>query len=162
NLACQWIDITDLPPTGEYDLCVFINTARLLPDSDPGNDQGCVPVTMAAPPAGPAPKIALLAPHRRKVHARKRLNIASPTRVRRGARCGAAQFSRAHGERWQSVGAPAGPKPPAFVWPVPADAVTDEAQLRVVLWAQVKDVPVTDAGAFVRATRDSAPFRIVP
>jgi hypothetical protein len=40
NLPCQWIDVTDLAATGRLDLCVSINTARLLPDADASNDQG--------------------------------------------------------------------------------------------------------------------------
>jgi hypothetical protein len=39
----QWIDITDLPTTGDFDLCVTINTAGLLPRSARSNDRGCVP-----------------------------------------------------------------------------------------------------------------------
>ena len=50
----------------------------------------------------------------------------------------------------------------AFVWTVPSDAVTDEARLRVVLWTEADGVPDTDAGAFVHASRDSKPFRIIP
>jgi hypothetical protein len=162
NLACQWIDITDLPATGDYDLCVFINTARLLPDGDPSNDQGCVPVTMTGTPATATPKLTLLAPHRKKVRAGKRLKIAWRKRVKGDVRFVEVQFSRDHGQSWQYIGATSGPKQHAFVWTVPADAVTDEAQLRVVLWAQVKGAPDTDAGAFARTARDSAPFRIVP
>jgi len=163
NLPCQWIDVTDLAATGDFDLCVFINTARLLPDADASNDQGCVPVRIAAPPPGAAlPKVTLLAPHKRKVRAGKRLKIAWRKRVKGEFRFVEILFSRDRGQTWEFVTANSEAKRNAFVWTVPGDAVTDEARLRVVVWAQPNDVPDTESGAFVSSGRDSRPFRITP
>ena len=77
NLACQWIDITDLPTTGDFDLCVFINTARPAPRHRASNDHGCVPVTIAEP-AGDTrcPSSRCWRRTRKKVRAGKRLKIA--------------------------------------------------------------------------------------
>ncbi len=108
NLACQWIDITDLAAAGDYDLCVFINTAGLLPDADPANDQGCVPVTIAAPaPGSPAPKVTVLAPHaRKKVRVGKRLKIAWKKKVKGGdLRFVEAYVSTDDGATWRFAGA---------------------------------------------------------
>jgi hypothetical protein len=71
-------------------------------------------------------------------------------------------FSRDGGQTWQFVTANSDAKRNAFVWTVPGDAVTDDARLRVVVWAQPNDVPDTESGAFVRSARDSRPFRITP
>ena len=163
NLPCQWIDITDLPAAGDYDLCVAINTAGLLPDADASNDRGCVPVTIAEPPAGPSvPKLTVLAPHKKKVRAGKRLKIAWRKRVKGEFRFVEILFSRDRGLTWEFVGAAREAKRNAYVWTVPADAVTDEAQLRLVLWTHTDLVPDTESGAFLQTTRDTKPFRIVP
>src|SRR5262245_3301121 len=162
NLPCQWIDVTDLDATGDFDLCVFINTARLLPDADASNDQGCVPVTLA-PPTGPAlPKLTVVAPHKRKVRAGKRLKIAWHKRVKGTFRFVEILFSRDGGQTWQFVTATREAKRNAYVWTVPADAVTDDARLRVVVWAKANGVGDTEADAFVRSAHDTKPFRITP
>jgi hypothetical protein len=162
SLPCQWIDITDLATTGDFDLCVTINTAGLLPEVDASNDRGCVPVTIAEPAETTLPKLTVLAPHKKKVRAGKRLKIAWRKHVKGKFRFIEILFSRDQGQTWEYVTATPETKRNAFVWTVPVDAVTDEARLRVVLWTEADGVPGTDAGAFVHATRDTKPFRIIP
>jgi Lysyl oxidase len=163
NLPCQWIDVTDLGATGDYDLCVFINTARLLPDADPANDAGCVPITIAGPPAGSiAPKLTLLVPHRKaKARVGKRLKVAWRKRVKGEFRFVELFFSRDGGATWQFVGASRDGKRNTYVWTPPADAVTDDARFRVVIWAEAPGA-TPEAGAFLRTARDGKPFRVVP
>jgi hypothetical protein len=163
NLPCQWIDVTDLATTGEYDLCVFINTARLLPDADPGNDEACVPITIEGPPArAAAPKLTLLAPRRRtKARVGKRLKVAWRKRVKGEFRFVEILFSRDGGTTWQFVGASRDGKRNAYIWVPPPDAVTDTARIRVVVWSQAPGA-VTEAGAFLHTARDGKPFRVVP
>ena len=117
---------------------------------------------MSAPPSGtPPPKLTLLAPRKKKVKVGKRLKIAWKKHVKGEVRFVEVQFSRDHGASWEYVTATSNAKQHTYVWTVPTDAVTDAAQIRLVLWAQVQGVPDTDAGAFARATRETRPFRIV-
>ncbi len=163
NLPCQWIDVTDLAATGDYDLCVFLNTARLLPDADPGNDQGCVPLTIGGPsPDAVLPRLTLLAPRgRKKVRAGKRLKVAWRKRVQGEFRFAEIFFSRDGGQAWQFVGASQDAKRNTFAWTLPADAVSEAARVRVAIWAR-GSASDTDAGAFLHTARDSKPFRVVP
>jgi Lysyl oxidase len=163
NLPCQWIDVTDLAATGDYDLCVFLNTARLLPDADPGNDAGCVPITIDGPSAGAvAPKVVLRAPRQRtKARVGKRLKVAWRKRVRGEFRFVEIFFSRDGGATWQFVGASQDGKRNTYGWVPPADAVTESARMRVVVWSQAPGA-ATGAGAFLHTVRDGKPFRIVP
>jgi hypothetical protein len=163
NLPCQWIDVTDLGATGDYDLCVFINTARLLPDADPTNDAGCVPITISGPPPeAVAPRVTLLAPHRRaKARVGKRLKVAWRKRVKGTVRFVELFFSRDGGATWQFVAANRDGKRNTYVWVPPPDAVTDSARFRVVVWAEAPGA-APGAGGFLRTARDGKPFRIVP
>ncbi len=163
NLACQWIDVTDLGATGDYDLCVFINTAGLLPDADASNDGGCVPITIAGPPADAVvPKVTLLAPRRRKkARIGKRLKVAWRKRVKGEFRFVELFFSRDGGATWQFVTASRDGKRNTYVWTPPPDAVTDSARFRVVVWAEAPGA-VPGAGEFLRTARDGKPFRVVP
>ena len=102
----------------------------------------------------------LASPHKRKVRAGKRLKIA--WHKRQGEFRFVESVSRDRGQTWQFVTATREAKRNAYVRTVPDDAVTDEARLRVVVWAQADGVPDTEAGAFVRSARDSKPFRITP
>lgn len=86
HLPCQWIDITALPDdaaSGEFDLCVSLNTAGVLPDGDRTNDAGCVPISIDAPPPGTrAPRVKVRAPRRRaRAREGRRLKIAWRRRV---------------------------------------------------------------------------------
>jgi len=47
GLACQWIDVTDIPP-GDYTLELEVNYELLLPESDYSNNITSVPVTIPA------------------------------------------------------------------------------------------------------------------
>ncbi len=49
-LPCQWIDVTDVAP-GNYDLHISINTQHIIAESDYGNDDVTVSVTI--PPTPP-------------------------------------------------------------------------------------------------------------
>jgi len=163
NLPCQWIDVTDLGATGEYDLCVFINTAHLLPDADASNDGGCVPVTIAGPPENAvAPRLTLLSPHRKaKARVGKRVKVAWRKRLKGDFRFVELFFSRDGGTTWQFVAASRDRKRNNFIWVPPADAVSDSAQFRVVIWAEAPDA-VPGTGAYLRTARDGKPFRVVP
>jgi hypothetical protein len=107
-LDCQWIDVTEGPdgaplPPGDYDLCVFLNTAGFLPDTDRTNDTGCVPVALAAPTA-PAPRVRLRAPRGRpKVRVGRRLRIAWRKKVPGRFRYQEIAFSPDGGATWQHV-----------------------------------------------------------
>jgi hypothetical protein len=48
DVDCQWIDITGVPP-GNYVLSVLVNGERYLPESNYGNNEVRVPVTVPAP-----------------------------------------------------------------------------------------------------------------
>jgi hypothetical protein len=48
DLDCQWIDITGLP-SGQYVLSVAINPSEYLPESNYGNNEEHVPVTIPPP-----------------------------------------------------------------------------------------------------------------
>ncbi len=48
-----------------------------------------------------------------------------------------------------------------MIWTVPADAVSDTARVKVVVWMRTAGDP-TDAASIVSAARTSGPFRIVP
>lgn len=174
NLACQWIDITDDPsdlsgrldlPPGAYDLCVLLNTARLLPDGDPTNDVGCVPVTLSAPGADlPPPRVRLRAPRRQKRgRVGRPLKIAWKKRVRGKLRFQEVWFSRDGGLTYQLI-AGGGLLPAArrsYRWVVPTDAVTETARVKVVVWEQnPPDDP--GAGALRRVMAESEPFRVLP
>jgi len=165
NLPCQWIDITDGVPPGAYDLCVFINTAGILPDADPTNDSGCVPVTIDAPPAGAAaPKVRIRSPHGgKKAKVGRPLRIVWKKRVRGDFKFQELWFSRDGGGTFEFVtGGPALPeKKHVYRWVVPAGAATDQARVRVVVWS--KNPPDgTGPGPLQHGTGDSAVFRIVP
>jgi lysyl oxidase len=163
NLDCQWIDLTDGVEPGEYDLCVLLNTARLLPDADPSNDVGCVPVTVSGPPPdAPAPRVRLTAPRKgRKPRAGHALRIAWKKRVRGAFRFQEVWASRDGGATWQLLAADVPEKRHTYRWMVPSDAATDAARVRVVVWARnPPDDP--GAGALQRGIGESATFRIRP
>ncbi|MBM4246835.1 MAG: hypothetical protein FJ148_24090 [Deltaproteobacteria bacterium] len=52
TLDCQWIDVTDLPP-GDYQLHVFWNPDRLMPETTLDDNAGTIPVTIPAPRGAP-------------------------------------------------------------------------------------------------------------
>ena len=81
NLDCQWIDTTDVAP-GEYDLWVFVNTAGLLPDSDPTNDMTMIPVTIGPAADSPVPTVHVRV--KRKAKVGRPLKIAWKTKLAGG------------------------------------------------------------------------------
>ncbi|WP_053232287.1 lysyl oxidase family protein [Sandaracinus amylolyticus] len=56
DVDCQWVDVTGLPP-GDYRLRVRINTDHLLRESDYGNNEVIVGVTIPEDPGPPATDI---------------------------------------------------------------------------------------------------------
>jgi hypothetical protein len=50
TLDCQWVDVTDVPE-GDYVLRIRINTEHFLAESDYGNNEIRVPITIPPPPA---------------------------------------------------------------------------------------------------------------
>lgn len=167
TLKCQWIDITDGVEPGAYDLCVFLNTAGLLPDADPSNDAGCVPVTVdAAPARAPAPRVKIRGPRARtRGRVGRALRIAWQKRVRGAFQTQEVWFSRDDGQTWALLagGDALGVKSNAYRWTVPADAVSEQARVRVVVWAKnPRNAPLASAGALQRGVAVSAPFRITP
>lgn len=163
SLPCQWIDVTDLAETGDYDLCVSLNTAGILPDGDHTNDQACVPITIGGPsPDAIAPKLKILAPRgHRKFRVGKPLKVTWRKRLKDTLRYVEILFSRDGGQTWESIGATQASHNNKFSWMIPADAVTQAARVRVTLWTQGTGSD-SDAGNFLRTTRDSSTFRIVP
>ena len=155
NLACQWIDITDVPP-GDYDLWVFLNTEQILPESDFTNDSGMTPVTIAGPDAThPAPVVHLKAPHGKKArHVGHVLNIRWQVHTKHGhgLKFQDVLFSKDNGATWTLLANSAVAKTRRYKWEIPADAATTQAIVRVVAWS-------TDEQRGVAST---APFTIAP
>ena len=167
TLKCQWIDITDGVLPGDYDLCVFLNTAGLLPDGDPSNDAGCVPVTIDAVPArAPAPRVKVRTPRARtRGRVGRPLRVAWQKRVRGAFQTQEVWFSGDGGQTWTLVaGGDALPaKSHAYRWVIPPEVVTEQARVRVVVWAKnPRDAPLSSVGALQRGVAVSAPFRIAP
>jgi hypothetical protein len=164
NLPCQWIDVTDDVPAGDYDLCVLLNTAGLLPDRDPDNDTGCVPVTVDAPDPAAAPRVKVRAPKARpKRREGKALKIAWQRHARGEVRYQEVWFSRNDGTTWTLVGGGPNEIPTrrkTFRWTIPAGSATDAGRIRVVVWTRVAGA--TGAAAFARGAGESKPFVIVP
>jgi hypothetical protein len=139
TLPCQWIDITDLPAGGDFELCVTLNFLRLLPDADPSNDSACVPVHIDLPDPARRPRVRVRKPAR---HAR----------VRAGATVRIVWQSHTPGgdvlfdEIWLSRdgGATYGTfvtdaltaKARHYRWIVPAGTATDAARVKVVVCAR--------------------------
>ncbi len=166
NLPCQWIDITDLAEDqlpADLDLCVFVNFERLLPDADPTNDTGCVPVTLAAPPAGArAPRVKVRAPGPRvRAAVGRTLKIAWRRSVPGDLKFQEVWFSVDDGQTWQLVAG--GPQIPArrhsYKWIVPADAATTRARIKVVVWTK-NPRNGTGASSFQRGVGMSRSFRV--
>ena len=146
---------------------MFLNTAGLLCDADPGNDAGCVPVTIDGPPAGaPAPMVKVRAPRgRTRGKVGKPLKITWQKRVRGAFQTQEVWFSRDGGATYALLtgGDALQAKQHAYRWVVPTDAVTDQARVKVVVWTKnPKDAPPTSAGALQPGIAISAPFRIAP
>lgn len=168
TLDCQWIDITDLPESilpAEFDLCVSLNTERILPDANPANDVGCIPVTIDGPPANaPGPKVKLRAPRGgARAEVGRHLKIAWRKRVRGTLKFQELWFSKDDGKTFALVagGSELPAKRSSYRWTIPTDAVSDTARFRVVVWARnPPDDP--GAGAYQRAIATSHPFRITP
>lgn len=166
NLPCQWIDITDaavpgtdLPP-GEYDLCVFLNTAGYLDEQPQDNDSTCVPVTIDAPQK-PAPRVKVLRPKATStVRPGTTVKLTWKKKLHGKFQSQDVFWSRDGGTTWEFVATTT--KPGGKVaWAVPADAATDAAVVRVAVWQRFPKTGTT-AGAFQRGVADSAVFRIAP
>ncbi|MGH7893551.1 MAG: lysyl oxidase family protein [Candidatus Binatia bacterium] len=153
DLPCQWIDVTDVP-AGEYDLWVLLNTEQLLPESDYANDTGMVPVTIGAEPDAPVPSVKVRA--KRKAKVGRDLKVAWKVRVKGGVDAVAVYdvwLSRDGGTTFPDLivgGQLAANR--RVKWPVPADAATEQAVVRVVAWTK----------ALQRGDGTSRRFRIVP
>ncbi len=160
NLPCQWIDITDTPP-GDYDLCVFVDTATLAQasgqqDTNPTNDSGCIhlPQIIAGPSkAQPAPVVKVRAPH---AHQKRRvgrvLPIAWQRHVRSGIKVQEIWFSLDGGASYELIAAGLDAKQHAYRWTIPTGAATDQARIKVVAWSV----------ALQRGIGQSRVFRILP
>lgn len=157
-LDCQWIDVTDVP-SGEYDLCVLLNTAHLIPESSFDDDAGCVPVTVSGPDtANPAPRVKLRAPRARtKARGGRTLRIVWQSRIKGGSKHLKVQevwFSRDGGATWELIAAELERKVRSYRWTVPAGTATDAARVRVVAWSIEPGLQ--------RGVGISAPFRVLP
>jgi hypothetical protein len=156
TLPCQWIDITDLAETGTFDLCVLLNTEGFLLE-DPAGNAGCVPVTIA-PPSAPAPDVRVVAPRAgRKAKAGRKLRVRWRQRVRGEFRFREVWLSTDGGASWTLADVAAKAKPKKLILTAPG--ATDDARVRVVVWAV--DPAVSGAGRFVRGVAENA-FRVVP
>ncbi len=158
-LDCQWIDVTDVPP-GDYDLCVSVNTARILPDADPANDSACVPVTLALP-EGRAPRVRLRTPRARRIaRAGQPLRIAWKSKIEGEIKFQELWLSRDNGATWEFVAGPLPVDATRYEWMVPAGAVSRRARVRIVVWAKNPADAASDG--FRRAEAVSTRFRIRP
>ncbi len=165
NLPCQWIDITDLaePLPADLDLCVFLNFEHVLPDADPTNDTGCVPVTVDAPaPGARAPRVKVRAPGpRTRAAVGRPLKISWRRRAPGTLKFQEVWFSADDGQTWRLVAG--GPQIPrrrtAYRWVVPTDAATATARIKVVVWTR-NPAGGTGAGSYQRGIGMSRAFRI--
>jgi Lysyl oxidase len=161
TLPCQWLDVTDVPP-GDYDVCVTLNFAGDLPESDSTNNEGCKRVQLSAPDPSRAPRVRLRAPRRhRRLRAGRRLRIAWQARVRGETLFQAIWFSPDGGATWRLVTDDVGARRRRYRWRVPADAVSDDARIKIVVAART---PADDAGAGALQTGEalSRRLRVVP
>ena len=149
NLDCQWIDTTDVAP-GEYDLWVFVNTAGLLPDSDPTNDTAMIPVTVGPAADAPVPTV--------KVRVKKKAKVGRPLKIGWKAKLagGASNVSgydvflaRDGVDFTELLGTVLDGK--KLKWTV-AGAASDHAAVKVVAWTK----------ALQHGSGTSRPLRIVP
>lgn len=160
HLPCQWIDVTGVAP-GDYDLCVLLNTERLLAEAPEGND-GCVPVSISAP-STPAPRVRLRSP---RAHARRRVGRRLVVKWRyRGP--GELLFqdvwlSRDGGATYDRLAHAAPPYTRTrFLAKITPDMASDRARVRVDVC--VRNPPEdTGAGALQCGTGWSGEFRILP
>ena len=160
TLPCQWIDVTDDVPPGEYDLCVFLNTAQILPESDYANDASCTSLTIAAP-SKPGPKIRLKSPHgHAKAKVGRVLRVVWQKKVPGAFKFQEVWFSPDDGVTWRLLAENLAEKPNAYRWRVPADAVSEHARLRVVVWG--RNPPTGGGESFQKGVATSGAFRIVP
>jgi hypothetical protein len=164
NLPCQWIDVTDLEgqlPL-DADLCVFLNYEHILPDADPTNDNGCVPVSLDAPPAGAKPpRVKVTAPTARvRAVAGRALKVAWRRHAKGDVKFQELWFSSDDGATWQLIGG--GPTLPrlrqSYKWTVPAGTTASRARLKVVVWTRNADG--VGPGSFQRGIGLSKAFRI--
>jgi hypothetical protein len=161
NLPCQWIDITDTPP-GDYDLCVFVDTATLAlasgqQDANPTNDSGCIhlpPDTIVGPSkAQPAPVVKVRAPH---AHQKRRvgqaLSIAWQRHVKGGVKVQEIWFSQDGGATYELIASGLDAKRRSYRWTIPAGAATEQARIKVIAWSM----------ALQRGIGESRVFRVLP
>jgi hypothetical protein len=161
TLPCQWLDVTDVPP-GDYDVCVTLNFAGDLPESDRTNNGACKRVQISAPDPARAPRVRLLAPRRhRRVRAGRKLGIAWRARVRGDTLFQAIWFSPDGGATWRLVTDDVSPRRRRYRWRVPVGTASDDARIKVVVAART---PADDAGAGALQTgeAESRRLRIVP
>jgi hypothetical protein len=164
NLPCQWIDITDLEDQlpQDLDLCVSLNFEHVLPDRDATNDVGCVPITLAAPPAtARAPRVKVRTPQRRtRARVGRPLKIAWRRRAPGNLKFQEIWFSADDGQTWQLVAG--GPQLPGrrswYKWTVPPDAATAAARIKIVVWTT--NSQGTGSGRYQRGIGVSRAFRI--
>lgn len=166
NLPCQWIDITDGPTPGQdlapgdYDLCVLVNTGGYLNEQPQNDNSACVPITIDAP-LRKLPKV-----HVRKPNARSVVKVGKKYKIQWSRKLSGkfqqqeVWFSSDGGVTFNLL-AVSTHRGGAYPWTVPADAVTDNAVIRVVVWQRYpKDG--RSAGALQRGLAHSAVFRVVP
>jgi hypothetical protein len=160
TLACQWIDVTGIAP-GDYDLCVFLNTAGLLAEA-PDGDSGCVPVTIA-PPRAPAPHVKVRAPHRRaRVRVGHRLAVAWQRRAPGTLLFQEVWLSRDDGASYDLLARVVPPNKARMVRvPVNAEMVADQARVKVYVCTRNPKDDLS-AGSLQCGEATSGPFRIVP
>jgi hypothetical protein len=161
TLACQWIDITGIAP-GDYDLCVFLNTAQLIVETNYNDDSGCVPVTISAATAH-APRVKVRAPHRNaKVRVGRALAVKWQRRAPGALLFQDVWFSSDDGVTYEQLTHTAPPETRAAVRvPVTSAMVTDHARVKVYVCTRN---PKDDlgAGALQCGEGTSPSFRIVP
>jgi hypothetical protein len=143
------IDTSDVGP-GVSDLGVFLNPAGVLPDADPTNDSGMIPVAIGPAADAPVPTVKVRVKKKAKVG--RPLKIAWKTKLTGGASnvAGYDVFLARDGVTFSELlGTVLDGK--KLKWTV-AGAASDHAAVKVVAWTK----------ALQRGSGTSRPLRIVP
>ena len=151
-LDCQWIDVTDVPP-GDYQLHVFWNPDHLMPETRLDNNEATVPVTIPVP-TDRAPVVEEIRSPRTSTRAQAGRPLAVSWRAADDVKVVTQEIwlSTDDGSTWRQLVGDVPGQRSAFTVPIPIDAATEVARIKVV----ARD------GSVQRGENVSEPFRIQP